>query len=591
MKAFNVFKGISFWDLVKKRKKHSEKTKDIFTIRFRLIAVTFLLLTLTGASTGIISYINSKQSTLTMMEDRLQREVHMMYEIAQNLIMINVGNEDAFTKQVEKVVRSQDSLMSQDGLSGEFFLLKDGKLSPYKVSERSNVTLSNSVIEDIESIGKGTLHTEIGGIPYTISFYSIQELKGHYIIVVPQHQFMKPVNEMAKVMGISVIICLVIATIVLLFFVQTITQPIQYLRNIMRSVRDGNMVDEVNIKTSLPEILSLNKSFTAMMENMKTLLQNIQYTTKKLTETGDTLQSSSHHLLEENEIMVETVRMVQQGADQTASTSEKSLTNFHQMKVTVQQIFDSMKIIYQTADRMNESSTVGDHRIKEMMKTLESFVGDFNEMANTIQGVKNHSLEIRHVITTINQIAEQTKLLALNAAIEAARAGEAGKGFAVVANEVRKLAEQSTSATVGITETITDMEYIAQSAADEFSVLSSKFQKQFEESSKSREAFNQLLKEVVVISKDLKTSQDYVEDLQKVLPEVETSTEAFASISQETLAGSEQMLAAFEKQLENVKGTHTIGMQLSEVSNELASLIEPFEFEVDNIEEELKSSS
>ena len=34
---------------------------------------------------------------------------------------------------------------------------------------------------------------------------------------------------------------------------------------------------------------------------------------------------------------------------------------------------------------------------------------------------------------------------ALNAAIEAARAGESGKGFAVVAEEIRKLAEMSSS--------------------------------------------------------------------------------------------------------------------------------------------------
>ncbi len=55
--------------------------------------------------------------------------------------------------------------------------------------------------------------------------------------------------------------------------------------------------------------------------------------------------------------------------------------------------------------------------------------------------------EIAGVIELVSHIAQQTTMLSHNANIQAARAGEAGRGFAVIAQEVRKLSEETRTAT------------------------------------------------------------------------------------------------------------------------------------------------
>ncbi|MGD6801033.1 methyl-accepting chemotaxis protein [Rossellomorea aquimaris] len=281
----------------------------------------------------------------------------------------------------------------------------------------------------------------------------------------------------------------------------------------------------------------------ARKENQKTLLESeLQTIFKSIKKVNDQIQ---HHLLSHNE-MKTALQEISAGS-QTQSDQINSIASISETTMRQMEGMASMaEVLFQHSEEANITAISGTEKADGLQLDMNELNTLIDELSITFAELTTKFEETNSFVGIIQGITEQTNLLALNASIEAARAGEAGRGFSIVADEIRKLAEMTSTTASRINENLASVNQVNSTALKKMNLSSSKLSENIQAVGDVSSSFKELRSKLHLLQSEFHTLASNSDSVKEQTVHAELSTKELAAVIEEASAGLEEVSATIE---------------------------------------------
>ncbi|OCA89042.1 methyl-accepting chemotaxis protein [Pseudobacillus wudalianchiensis] len=463
------------------------------------------------------------------------------------------------------------------GEEGYAFLLDKDQTAIVHPSVKAGEQVKGAFYQKMYDKNKGQLEYEDKGNKKIMSF-ATNELTGWKIGGTVKYSEVTAVASPIFKKTLFVILLSILAGAAIVFFIiKSIIKPLRELKEQAITVSKGNLTEQVNIETN-DEIGQLAQAFNDMQENIKRLVQKIEYNAEQVAAASQELTASAEQTSAATEQVAVSVQEVAGGAEKQTAGIDQTARSLNEVAQGTTQIADRSVKVSDLAQHTTTQAEEGGEALGNTVKQMHSIHQSVAESNTMIQSLYERSKEVSSILDAITGIAEQTNLLALNAAIEAARAGEHGKGFAVVADEVRKLAEQSQQSVKEIFDIVQGIQKDTENSVQVMSRVTNDVQTGVDISNEAIKKFKRILQSTREITPQMEEVSATAQQMAAAVQEVTEVTTELAIIAKGNAATSEEVAASTEEQLASMEEISASAQALSSMAEELKELISVFKY-------------